>query len=244
MSSPAEAKLRDLKGAGYTAVITLLHPAVIPFEPRLLATETEAAERAGIPLIHLPMLPWVSDNAEALLAVRRLAESGEGRFYMHCYLGVDRVNVVRRVVENVRGIDTVDGAESARGPRLEDLTGNEGFERGAVIELAEGVFVTPYPTGEEWNSFIIGGRIRTVISLLDPAHESDRRWIARERLLLESVGMTFVHSPVPSSGSNRAAALAAVAAVRAAEKPVIVHGFLIPSHPVEAFMQAFKGSAQ
>lgn len=242
---PDEAKLRELKAEGYTAVVTLLHPAVVPFEPMLLARETEAAGRVGISLIHLPMLPWVSNNAEPLAAVRRLAASREGRYYVHCYLGVDRVNVVRRVVEHSLGIEGRDAAEGGTGRSIEALvTAGIGFERGRVVKLAEGVFLTPYPTEEEWNSFIIGGNVRTVVSLLDPQLADDRPWIAKERELLGSPGITFINAPIPASGLDRAAAhaaaRAAAAAARRAKKPVVVHGFLSPSLPANAFVQAYQ----
>src|SRR5690349_17815869 len=84
---PDEDRLRDLASERYTAVISLLHPAVIPFEPQLMAREDEAAAHAGIQVIHLPMLPWVSDNAAALAKVRDLARARTGRYYVHCYLG-------------------------------------------------------------------------------------------------------------------------------------------------------------
>lgn len=240
---PNDEKLRQLKRTGYTAVITLLHPAVIPFEPRLLKEETAAASRAGITLIHLPMLPWVSDNAAALDSVRRLAELDDGKYYVHCYLGVDRVSVVRQVVESVPGIRARNLERATSGRSIQSLVNGKGFERGTVAQLSDSVFLAPYPTAEEWNSFILGSGIRTVVSLLDPAREVDKGWIALERSMLARVGKKLVISPIPESGDVRAAAIAAVAAVRAAEKPVLVHGFLIPSPPVTAFIQAYgRGS--
>ena len=44
---PDEKRLRELEAEGYTAVISLLHPAVVPFEPILIADEERAARRAG-----------------------------------------------------------------------------------------------------------------------------------------------------------------------------------------------------
>ena len=76
---PTEDRLAALERDGYTAVISLLHPAVVPFEPKLIADETAAAERVGIEFIHLPMLPWIADNTVNFLGAYR-AYSSDSRF--------------------------------------------------------------------------------------------------------------------------------------------------------------------
>jgi len=98
---PTEKRLTDLKRKGYTGVISLLHPAVVPFEPKLLADEREAGDKVGLRIIHIPMLPWVSENKESLAVIRDLASKPQGRYYVHCYLGKDRVYLVKRVIETV-----------------------------------------------------------------------------------------------------------------------------------------------
>jgi hypothetical protein len=91
---PDRQRLEELKAEGVTAVVSLQHPAVMPFEPKGIADEKAAAAELGIRFIHAPMLPWVSDNTASLEIVRRLATEETGRFYVHCGLGRDRVNVV------------------------------------------------------------------------------------------------------------------------------------------------------
>ena len=104
---PDRAKLEALKAEGITAVISLQHPAVVPFEPQGIAAEKQATQELGIRFVHAPMLPWVSDNAAALATIRRVATEETGRFYVHCGLGRDRVNVVMHLLEQM-------GAETGR----------------------------------------------------------------------------------------------------------------------------------
>lgn len=99
---PDEHRMRQLRAAGYTGVISLLHPAVVPFELRLLNDEREAAAEVGLEFIHVPMLPWVSGNQEALETVRAVARRDTaGYYYIHCYLGRDRVRVVARTLREM-----------------------------------------------------------------------------------------------------------------------------------------------
>lgn len=67
---PTAKRLRELEAEGFVAVISLLHPTAVPFETKLLADERRHASEAGIELIHLPMIPWVSSNADSLDALQ------------------------------------------------------------------------------------------------------------------------------------------------------------------------------
>src|SRR5205085_11387192 len=78
---PDEATLRELKRQGVTAVISLQHPAVVPFEPASIEAEKKASARVGLEFIHAPMLPWVSDNRAALEQIRCIAAPGRRVYY-------------------------------------------------------------------------------------------------------------------------------------------------------------------
>ena len=69
---PDKQKLRRLKDDGLTAVISLLHPAVVPFEPKLIADEKRTTADVGIELIHLPLLPWIGGNQGSLDKLKEL----------------------------------------------------------------------------------------------------------------------------------------------------------------------------
>ena len=46
--------------------------------------------------------------------------------------------------------------------------------------VAEDVHLTPYPSDDDCMSYIVTGRARSVVSLLDPHNAEDRPWIDRE----------------------------------------------------------------
>lgn len=232
---PDSAAMAALKADGFTAVISLLHPAVVPFEPKLLADERSAAAAVGIELIHLPMLPWIGNHEAAIDSVRALAAS-PGRYYVHCYLGKDRVNVIRRAVEGAQAL----------GRSLADslpIAAVDELERGAVYALGDGIYLAPYPTDEEWVRFVIGGGIRSVLSLLDATHADDVPHIARERDLAARHDLLWALEPVPALPYRPERALAAVRRARALPRPVLVHAFLSASPPTEGFLQTFVTGA-
>lgn len=188
---PDAARLVALREEGYTGVISLLHPAVVPFEPQLIARESREAAVAGIPLIHLPMLPWVSENTDSLDKLRVLAASKQGRYYVHCYLGVDRVNVARRIVEQASGATSVTEGAGSSSRRTLDSMMKVGFERGQIFRLQPGLYLTPYPTEAEFLSFILSGEVKNVVALLDPSDAEEQLRIDFERKLLAEHALPF-----------------------------------------------------
>jgi protein tyrosine phosphatase (PTP) superfamily phosphohydrolase (DUF442 family) len=236
---PDENRLRELKSDGFTAVISLLHPAVVPFEPKLIADEEAAAARAGIELLRVPMLPWISDNAAAIERIRGIVAEGRGRYYVHCYLGMDRIQLVRRVVEQADArVELPPGAQSAT------LRGIPAFERGAIEELEDGVFLAPLPTESEILRYVIPAGVKTVVCLLDPDDAGDREWIAKEREQLSTLAVPFALYPVPDGPKRQGKLGDAVRAVRAMPRPVLVHAFLAPASGklgvADAFADAYR----
>lgn len=233
---PTEERMSQLKAEGYTAIVSLLHPAVLPFEPKLIADELSAAERAGIGFIHVPMLPWISGNDEALVRLAAIARRPGGRYYVHCYLGQDRVQMARAVVE--RSGPDLGVARRQASASFRKLTQ---YERGAMYELEDEVFLVPYPTDEEFVAVV--GAARTVVSLLDPGDPNDRPWLERERSLLARYGTSLVELPMSTGQEDPARALEVVRSVRRLPRPVVVHSFLSPSTgrapASQAFMQAY-----
>jgi len=236
---PDEKRLRELEAEGYTAVISLLHPAVVPFEPMLIADEERAARRVGIELRHVPMLPWISDNAASIEEIRKLAAARTGRFYVHCYLGMDRIQLVRRVVEQVDPAAKLSPQNVAT-----SLRGVLTFERGSIEELEDGVFLTPMPTESEILRFVLPTGVKQVVCLLDPRDPDDAIWIAKERAQLATLALPFDVLPIPDGPDHDRRLGEVVRAVRGMPRPVIVHAFFSPATgkapSAAAFAKAYR----
>ena len=234
---PEKERLAGLKAEGYSAVISLLSPAVVPFFQVLLALERDAAREAGLELIHIPMLPWVSSNDHVTAKLKELEKKGPGKYYVHCYLGKDRVNVFKRMLAAVSGgaVKNLDTA-SAR-----TLKGMKNFERGEIAELERDVYFTPYPTDEEFFGYILNGTVTTLVSLLDPANPENLPWMKKEAAIAEKYGLKLVS--LPWLPLDKAGKQAAVRQIRAAKKPTVVHAFLSKSpesKEFEAYYAAVK----
>lgn len=222
---PDAARLAELHAQGYTAVISLLHPAVVPFETQLIAREKNEAAAAGIELIHLPMLPWVSENTESLGKLRALAATKKGRYYIHCYLGVDRVNVARRIIEQEAGAAVVIEGGGLATRRTLDSRLERGFERGPVFQLEQGLYLTPYPTDAEFLAYILGGEVKNVVVLLDPGDVEEKRRIDFERKLLGSHALPFHLVEMGSDRFDGRRILEALEMAKKLQRPTIIHSF-------------------
>jgi hypothetical protein len=184
---PDRAKLEQLKAEGITGVISLQHPAVVPFEPQGIDEEKRVTSELGIRFIHAPMLPWVSDNTEALATIRRIATEETGRFYVHCGLGRDRVNVVRHLLEQM-GAKT-GGAEVERAMAWQDReeAGLGPMEHGEFRPIADDVWLVPRPNQHELFGNMLAGQAGLIVLLLDPTD-------TRQRAALdEMTGLFDVH---------------------------------------------------
>lgn len=230
---PLEEDLARLKNEGYTDIIPLLHNAVVPFEPKLLNDEISSAEKIGINIIHVPMLPWVSDNEESLRKVKDLAENGTGKYYIHCYLGKDRVNVVRNIIEKY----STGSAGKKRTHRK--LTQKKYFERGEIVQAEDSIFITPYPTDGEFTSYIFSGNVNTLVSILDPSNKENLPWIEKEEKLVDLYEMNYWHFPIPASATDEVIN-GFISEIRKKKKPVVIHAFLIPSKVTDRLIKAFN----
>jgi len=188
---PDMKELRRLKQAGYTAVVSLLSNMVVPAEPHLIREERENADKVGIQLIHIPMLPWVSGNNKSITRIQELAKTGNGKYFVHCYLGRDRVNVFRKIVRDM-GVKS----KSLQGDFVRHIDDLRTFERGVYTKLDKNVYLTPFPTDEEFFGYIVNGQFASVVSLLDPKAASDTMWISREKSMLLRYGVKYINLPI------------------------------------------------
>ncbi|OGR44569.1 MAG: hypothetical protein A2X35_00465 [Elusimicrobia bacterium GWA2_61_42] len=233
---PEEDRLAGLKAEGYTAVISLLSPAVMPFEPVLLAREKGAAKEIGMEIIHIPMLPWVSSNDHVKARLKEIERRGPGKYYVHCYLGKDRVNVFKTMLSSVSGGARLKSLGPADVRTLNDI---KKLERGAITVLRKDVFFTPYPTDEEYFAYILNGTVKSVASLLNPDNPDDLPWIKKEEAIAGKYGLKIVNYPWKKlDATGRAKALREI---RALEKPVVIHAFLAHTADSLGFIAAYRG---
>jgi hypothetical protein len=201
---PDEPKLDSLKKAGVTAVISLQHPGVV-IEREGISAERDATRKLHLEFIQAPMLPWVSDNEESLEKLRQIARTGKGKYFVHCGLGRDRVNIAKRIIE-------AEGIKIALNSGVKTATGfadrPDPFERGSLAHLEPGKWLIPYPNKHEMFGFILGGQAGTVISVLDATDPQQAAWNAEMEKLLKEYSIPFIMRPLPQNDVTRATDIA------------------------------------
>jgi hypothetical protein len=213
---PDDVKLEALKRAGVTSVISLQHPGVV-IEREGISAERDATKRLHLNFIQAPMLPWVSNNDASLEKLREIARTGRGKYYVHCGLGRDRVNVAKRVIE-------AEGRKIALSSDIKAATGfadrGDPFERGSLTHFDHGKWLIPYPNKFEMFGFILGGQAGTVVSLLDPTDPEQAAWNAEMEKLLKQYAVPFIMRPLPGNDLARATQIAQE--IRSMPQPVTV----------------------
>ncbi|MFK2826879.1 hypothetical protein QYG89_14585 [Bacillus sp. B190/17] len=210
---PEKEDLEQLKDAGYDGVITLLSP-TLPIEKPLLDKEKKSADEAGIVLYSLPMLPWVGDNSETIEAIKKMIQQDDKKYYVHCYLGRHRVDVVKQVIN--QALDSTYKLNF-----LQPTT----FERGNLYYFHdENILVGPYPTDEEWFTRIKRGEVKEVVSLLESKHT---KLISKEEKVALEMGMTVQRLPL-SGEPTREEIKKAADYITSLDHKVFVHNFNNP----------------
>lgn len=227
---PNRQRLEDLKRQGFTAVVSLQHPAVVPFEGPSIAEEMREAQEVGLPFIDARMLPWISGNEESLSKIRDLARRGTGRYYVHCGLGRDRVNVVKHVLE-AEGVRTATdlGYLPAKPLDARLAPGRPPFERGRIYQIEPDVWVIPYPNKHEFFA-ILGGQVQHVIVALNQNDPTEREWIDQARRIFAEFKVPFEVLPIGSPDPDKAA-LVVNASRRAPHPTAVIVSFTDPNPP-------------
>jgi protein tyrosine phosphatase (PTP) superfamily phosphohydrolase (DUF442 family) len=183
---PDKNELKLLRAQGYDGVISLLHPA-IPFEEVLLEEEKKNGQEVGIQVYSRPMLPWISENKAALSSIRALIQQPNQRFYVHCYLGQHRANLVRRMA----------GYGSSADLAGENHELPDHLERGLLFSYADKrVVVGPFPSDEEWFGIILRHGIREVVSTLNPENAEERGMIGKMRKISQDYNFVLTERPL------------------------------------------------
>ena len=230
---PDKAIMDSLKNQRFDGVISLLHEMVVPAEPALLKKETEYGEKIGLRVINIPMLPWISGNEDSVEKIKQLIAEGKGRYYVHCYLGRDRVNVFKSLIEKY-GVETE--VEKIGGVRkLEEI---QQMERGKYYKLSPDIYLTPFPTDEEMFSYVLNGYFKTVVSLIDTTVAENQEWIGKEKKIMDEYKMKFIQYPVINLNEEEINGLLKVLDTQ--QKPILIHNFRTDDNVCEALIKAFQ----
>lgn len=212
---PDAEKLEELKDEGYDGVVALLSPKV-PFERVLLKQEEENGREIGIRVYSRPMLPWITGNEASLESIKELVSQTDKQFYIHCYLGKHRVDLVRQELK-----------AGAPDPEEKEVDLPYRFERGRVITYeGERIILGPYPTDEEWFEFVLRRDVDEIISTLDPDNPDDVPWIEEERKIAEENGLKFTLMPLDPLSPDPAVVREVVHHAKDADGKVYIHDFL------------------
>ena len=216
-SYPDADRLKALKKQGVTSIVSLQSSSVL-VEISGISEERAAAAREGLKFIEAPMLPWVSDNTESLDKIRELALHGKGTYYVHCGLGRDRVNIVKRVIES---LEPATHARVASAADLQTAAGferrTEPFERGMPMKVQQNVWVVPYLNEAEFYGFILQGQPGELVLVLDPSNPEQAGWLAEteKKLKQYAVKYTFIPYPGPKGDTSTTAIMARVRTLQA-----------------------------
>lgn len=231
---PDEAKMEELKKENYTAVISLLHSMVIPAEPILMEKEKENAEKTGMKLISIPMLPWIVKNDSSVAKVKEIARTFKGKYYVHCYLGKDRANVFKNIIEKENK-----NIQSTSELGIRDLKTQPSFERGKIYTLEKDVYYTPYPTDEEFFGFILNGKVATVVNLMDPEVKEEKMRIDLESKIMKQYNQSFFNLPMTETTSEEQLK-ALVLSIQKLKKPLVIHSYFSDSKHAKQFKAAYQ----
>src|SRR4051812_20120366 len=236
-SYPDEQRLQQLKATGVTTIISLQDPGVV-VERQTIDEETETTKRVGLQFVQAPMIPWFSENTASLDQIRAIALTGKGHYYVHCGLGRDRVNVVKKLIEGL-------GAKTVATADYHEALGFEGrnwdFDKGSLVHADSGVWVVPYPLHEELMGCFFEGRPGQVVVMLDSTKAPQDSLLREVHKLFPAYGMRF--TSVSAKNPAQAAAV-----VREMKKPVTVIAYRTPWHnslqkgdeAALAFLRAFS----
>jgi hypothetical protein len=198
-----------LKQEGYVGVITLLSP-LVPFESVLLEEERVNGERAGIPIHSFPMLPWIRGNEKELAAIGQLVNSTSGRYYVHCYLGSHRVNLVSLYLTGLHQNVSVETLKPS-------------LERGPLFKYTKNrIVVGPMPTDDEWLELL--RRVDEVVSIMDPANPALQGPVEELRRLTGTFKVELTERPLNSSSPDPAAVAELTSYLTARDHVVYVLG--------------------
>lgn len=186
---PLEEDFPALVDGGVKTIVTLLNPE-IPYERVLLERERRLAEAHGIRLENFPMSSIFGQrfgdeydrSADGAAEAIRAAEA-EGKVYLHCYLGLHRIEAVRSRLAATHE-DELGVAEHRGGDRSEDArrldAAEQAFGEGRFEDARAGVAAIEAPSRDAlilagWSAYRLGrfDEAKEAFTRADAAHPND-----------------------------------------------------------------------
>jgi hypothetical protein len=231
---PDEYKLKVLKDAGFDGVVSLLHPLVVPAEPVLLNKEKNNAEKLHLKIISIPMLPWISENEEAIEKIKKLAHSAKGKYYVHCSLGRDRAGLFKKIIETENQQILVKSTI-----QYNQINPKIPFERGPVYNISKDVYLTSCPTDEELFHYFLNSKIKTVVNFMNANNKEDAVLIEKEKKIIEQHLISFYNFSVLETNSDKEIK-ETIEKIEKLPKPIIIHGFSTNHKNSKNFLKVYQ----
>ena len=149
-------------------------------------------------------------------------------------MGRDRVNVVKRIIAGVdKDLVSIQTAGSAR--RLDEI---DRFELGPIVFLGDDVYLTPYPTDEEYLGYLIAAGVNQVVCVLDPTDSETQQRIRGEKKFLNLYQVAYLTYPIPETG-NEEEIEALLDKIKGLPRPLVIHRFFSDSPVEKKILQAY-----
>lgn len=226
-------KMFKLKVNGYTTIVSLLNPKILPFEPYLIDQEIKNAKIAGLKIINIPMIPWISKNEDAIRQIENLAKmKNNEKYYVHCYYGEDRTRAFVRILSQT--IPLKKGIPTKYSRKKNTLL----FERGQGIHLDNKLYLTPQLTDEELLFAVNVIAPKTIISLLPQIYNQQEQ---NEKELVKPFGIAFLYMPIKDYPYDPIEMLRVANEIKTFPSPILVHEFYMPPQSIiaEGFMLSY-----
>jgi hypothetical protein len=235
-SYPDKLQIENIKKNDFNAVIALLHPAVKPFEGKMLKKELENASAYKLKVISITnLLPWDLSRKAEIEKLLDSLKTTDGKYYVHSFYGNNRVEIFKKLLQD-RNTSDVNVKKTSK----ITLDNVKHMERGEVIKLADEVYFTPMPSDSEFKKIIIPGNIKSIVSLLDDKNPADTLMINNERKICKANSIPFFVKPVSIYPYDASGVFEITLFTRGLPKPVIIHSLNTNSLISEAFIQTFR----
>lgn len=246
---PDAVSLMKLKSEGYTTIISLLDPLLLPSEPFLIREEDKAVASLGLSLVRIPLISGTVTSLDANKRIEALAKSeANEKYYVHSYRDPDRVLLFLKQINQfhiassktpltlttitpaIISEPTIKSAAAINGHTSIDL------ERGTTIQLDDHVIVSPKPTTSEFEQYFL--MVRNVVSLNPDERPAQ---ISEFIQSLKTHHINYYSMPIQLYPYDPEVVLKVVEKIKSLSGKVLVYSYNMPpqSAAISAFMLSY-----